>query len=77
MWVEITIFSIIAAFVLFKINHPQFRWGCFIGKHEYHYSHERHGMHIDKNSPNVIGTKRRIFICSCGYQKAAEKQDYI
>ncbi len=77
MLLGFTLLSIIVAICLFKINNPHFKWGCFIGKHDYHYSHEKHGMHIDKNSPNVIGTKRKIFICSCGYQKGAEKQDYI
>ncbi len=77
MWVEIIIFSIIVATVLFKINHPHIRWRCLIGMHNYRYSHEKHGMHIDKNSPNVIGTKRKIFKCACGHQKDAELKDYI
>ena len=63
--------------LLFKINHPEFKWGCLIGLHEYRYSHQKNGMHIDTKSNRVIGTKRRVYTCDCGHQKAANPNDWI
>ncbi len=77
MWEWIITLSIIFGVVLFKITHPHVRWRCLIGVHEYHYSYERHGMHLCKDAHNVVGTKRRIYKCSCGFQKPAENKDYI
>ena len=69
--------GVIIATVLFKINHPEVKWGCLIGVHSYHYSHEKHGMYIDTKSNNVIGTKRKIYTCGCGKQKPVSNVDWI
>lgn len=74
---EILVFAFIAAAILFKINHPEYTWGCMFGFHtRYGYSHEKHGMHIDGGG-KVVGTKRRVYVCLCGKEKPAENKDWI
>lgn len=75
--IELIIFAVIAAIILFKINHPHITWRCMFGIHKYIYSHEVHGMHFDNKSNRIIGTKRRLYTCSCGKHKLAESKDWI
>ena len=75
--VEVIIVSSILALVLFKINHPEVRWGCLVGKHKYSYLGSKSGMHYNKDTKQVTGTMRRLYQCSCGKDKPAESKDWI
>ena len=75
--INIAIIVFVIGVIIFKVTHPQHTWMCVFGLHQYGYSHEKHGMYLDKNEKSVTGTQRKIYMCRCGKVKPVEKKDWI
>lgn len=60
---------------LAKANNPNLTTKCILGLHNYYYSHEKCGMYFDNDQ--LVGTRRKVYMCRCGKEKSAEEGDWI